>query len=123
MFLPIDCGLDGLTFHLPSLVQPQFAADCDLSGIVKRFLRTGQLPDTVNRPTIDDALDMPDDFGDLMERTRSVQQRFDLLPLAVRNEFNNDPELWLASLETPKEPPLKPTDPLSKPAEPPKPAE
>ena len=67
MKVVIDCGLDGLTFTKPSLTKPQFADECDLSLIVRRFLRTGQLPDSVSRPQIEDATDMPSDFFGALE--------------------------------------------------------
>lgn len=92
----MDCGLDGLTFTQPSLCKPQFAAECDLGGIVKRFIRTGELPQMRQRPTIQDALNIPDDFFEAMRPATEVRQAFDQLPLDVRNKFNNDPELWFA---------------------------
>lgn len=92
----MDCGIDGLTFTQPSLCKPQFAAECDLGSIVKRFIRTGELPQFRQRPTIEDATDVPDDFFEAMRPATEVRQMFDQLPLEVRNKFNNDPELWFA---------------------------
>lgn len=92
----MDCGLDGLTFTQPSLCKPQFAAECDLGGIVKRFIRTGELPQFRQRPTIEDASAIPDDFFAAMQPATEVRQMFDQLPLEVRNKFNNDPEAWFA---------------------------
>ena len=114
MKVVIDCGLDGLTFTKPSLTKPQFADDCDLSVIVRRFLRTGQLPDTPSRPQIDDATEMSPDFFEALEPAVKAQQQFDLLPLEVRNRFNNDALLWFE--EAVKAAGDKPAD---KPAEPP----
>lgn len=101
----MDCGIDGLTFKRPSLVKPQFADECDLKGIVKRFLKTGQLPAVNSRPTISSDENLPDSFQALMDATTSVRQQFDVLPLEVRNLYNNDPEAWLNAQETPKETP------------------
>lgn len=89
-----DCGLDGLTFKEPSLCQPQFADECNLSLIIKRFLKTGELPNTVARPTIDSALDAPSDLFEALEPAVRLRQTFDQLPLEERNRFNNDPEAW-----------------------------
>lgn len=92
----MDCGIDGLTFTQPSLCKSQFADECDLGGIVKRFIRTGELPQFKQRPTIEDATNLPDDFFEAMQPATEVRQMFDQLPLEVRNKFNNDPELWFA---------------------------
>lgn len=92
----MDCGLDGLTFTQPSLAKPQFADECNIGNIVKRFIRTGELPQMRQRPTIADATNIPDDFFEAMRPAVEVRQAFDQQPLEVRNKFNNDPELWFA---------------------------
>ena len=119
-----DCGLDGLTFTEPSLTKPQFAKECDLHTIIDRFMRTGQLPASSPRPTIDDATGAPDSFDELMQNVAAARQVFDSLPEEERAKFNNDPEAWLqAQLETSEEKPEeKPAEnPEEKPEE--KPAE
>ena len=93
-----DCGLDGLTFHLPSKVQPQFARDSDIGVIVNRFLKTGQLPSFTEKPTIKDGLSLPEDFQTLMDTTRAVREKFDLLPEDERQKYNNSCDNWLAAL-------------------------
>lgn len=122
MKVVIDCGLDGLTFTKPSLTKPQFADECDLSLIVRRFLRTGQLPETVSRPQIKDATDMPSDFFGALEPAVKAQQQFDALPLEVRNSFNNDALQWFeAAVKAAGDKPAdKPAEsPADKPVEPP----
>lgn len=93
-----DCGLDGLTFRRPSLVRPQFAADSDLSTIVRRFLKDGTLPEMRSAATIEDATNLPQDFQTLMEQNAEVRQRFEMLPSDVRQKFNNSVDNWLASM-------------------------
>lgn len=90
----MDCGLKGLSFNDPSLTKLQFAADCDLSNIVKRFIKTGELPNQVSRPTIGDASELPSDFFAALSPAVQAAQAFEQLPLEVRNEFNNDPVAW-----------------------------
>lgn len=99
----MDCGINGLTFEDPSLTQTQFAEDCDLSNIVRRFMKTGQLPATVSRQTFDSDADLPEDLQTLLNNNLVVQQRFDALPLEERNKYNNDPVTWLESLEVANE--------------------
>ena len=93
-----DCGLDGLTFHLPSKVQPQFARDSDIGIVVQRFLKSGQLPAMIDKPTIEDANTLPGDFSELMEQNIAVRQRFEMLPAEDREKFNNSCDNWLAYL-------------------------
>lgn len=122
----MDCGLDGITFKEPSLCRPERAAECDISNIVNRFMRTGELPQMVQRPTIDTTDGLPSSYEEMMQTTTAVRQRFDALPLEERNKYNNDPLAWIESLgkdadppATPAEPPATPTEPPATPAEPP----
>lgn len=94
-----DCGLAGLTFTQPSLVKPQFAADCDLHNIIDRFMRTGQLPPSHARSSIADATTLPDNFQDVMDSAVKVRQQFDMLPVDEREKFGNDPDAWLAAVQ------------------------
>lgn len=92
-----DCGIDGLTFKKPSLCKPQFAADCDLHTIVDRFMRTGQLPQSSQRQSLEGDFTQVDDFQTIQDRCVSLRQQFDTLPLEVRNKFNNDPVAWFSA--------------------------
>lgn len=93
-----DCGLDGLTFNDPSLCKPHFAAECDLALIVKRFLKTGQLPQFAERPTIESDEGYPTDLFELQQTLIDARAKFDSLPLEVRNRFNNDPSAFFESV-------------------------
>lgn len=93
-----DCGLTGITFKQPSLVRPQFAADSDLSTIVRRFLKDGTLPDSRPASPITDAIGLPQSFQELMDQNRSIVEQFDMLPLEERQKYNNSCENWLVSL-------------------------
>lgn len=93
-----DCGLQGLTFEDPSLCKPQFASECDLALIVKRFLKTGQLPQFAERPTIESDDGYPNDLFELQQTLIDARSKFDSLPLEVRNRFNNDPSAFFESV-------------------------
>lgn len=98
----MDCGLEGITFTQVTLTKPQFASECDISNIINKFMRTGQLPVMNERPTIQSTEGLPDNFQDLMDSMVKVRQQFDTLPLEERNKFNNNPELWLEALANEK---------------------
>lgn len=122
-----DCGLTGITFNQPSLVRPQFAADSDLSTIVRRFLKDGTLPDSRPASPITDVTGLPQSFQELMDQNRSIVEQFDMLPLEERQKYNNSCENWLIALaerseKKPVEDPPEPQDP-SEPQDPPKPGE
>lgn len=105
----MDCGIDGITFNEPSLCRPERAAECDISNIVTRFMRTGELPQMVSRPTIDATDGLPSSYEEMMQTTTVVRQRFDALPLEERNKYNNDPLAWVESL-TDADTPATPSD-------------
>lgn len=95
----MDCGIDGLTFTQPSLTRPQFAPECDLRTIIERFMRTGEIRQPAERPTIDGVEGLPSTFEEMMQNVALARQRFEMLPLEERNKYNNDPEAWLQALQ------------------------
>ena len=95
----MDCGMTGKTFKSPSFAKPQFAQDCDLKNIVNRFLKTGQAPNFVSKPTISSTDNMPATFEEANQIATETKQAFDQLSLEERNKYNNDPVAWLLAME------------------------
>lgn len=87
-----DSGLTGLTFKRPSLVKIQFADECDLSLIVKRFVRTGELPNLVVKSPlkIADTTMLPEDFQALQEQQVAAVRLFESEPLELQELFHHD---------------------------------
>lgn len=107
----MDCGLTGLTFNDPSLCKPQFARECDLHYIIDSFMKTGRLPAScsVHTPSYQDAIDVPDDWQELQDRTIHIKQDFEQLPIDERLKFANDPLAWFtATHEQAKAPEAEP---------------
>lgn len=94
----MDCGLTGLTCNDPSLTEARFRDECDLSVIIKRFLKTGELPQMRDKSVIQSDEGMPTDYFEMMSRVAEARSRFDALPLETRNRFNNDPEAFYTAL-------------------------
>lgn len=94
----MDCGLTGLTCNDPSLTEARFRDECDLSVIIKRFLKTGELPQMRDKSVIQSDEGMPSDYFEMMSRVAEARSRFDALPLETRNRFNNDPEAFYTAL-------------------------
>lgn len=90
-----DCGLEGLTFNMPSRVKSQFADECNLSLIIQRFLKTGQLPNIVQRQTLESDAGVSPDLFENLDLARRMTEQFEALPLEERNRYNNDPLNWL----------------------------
>ncbi|QXP08444.1 MAG: internal scaffolding protein [Arizlama microvirus] len=81
-----------------SVVQQQFAAECDINEIVRRFGLTGELPSNVRMPVSGDFQDI-EDFQSAMLRVREAQEAFMQLPGEVRARFAHDPQRLMAFLE------------------------
>jgi len=84
-----------------SVVQQQFAEECDINTIVKRFGITGELPNGVAMPLSGDFTGVAD-FQSAMQMVRQAQESFMELPAAVRERFANDPARVIAFLENPE---------------------
>lgn len=84
-----------------SVVQQQFAEECDINTIVKRFGLTGELPNGVGMPVSGDFTGVSD-FHTAMTLVRQAQEGFMQLSADVRERFANDPARVLAFLENPE---------------------
>ncbi|WNK13724.1 MAG: internal scaffolding protein [Microvirus sp.] len=75
----------------PSLTQQQFLDDCDINFMVSRLASTG-LIDQVNDKQYLDLTDLSvNDYHSALNTINSANDKFDLLPSSIRNEFSNDP--------------------------------
>lgn len=83
-----------------SVVQQQFADECDINTIVRRFGLTGELPNGVSMPLSGDFTSATD-FQSSMNLIRQAQESFLELPATVRERFNNDPARVINFLEDP----------------------
>lgn len=80
------------------------ADDADINVIVKRFGLTGQLP--VVRPKIPLEADFRDagdfDLGSALRFVRQADAAFMAYPAEIRAKFDNDPSLFVAFVENPR---------------------
>ena len=81
--------------------QQQFAQECDINEIVRRFGITGELPFDQRMPVSGDFTGVTD-FQSAMEAVTRAQAAFNDLPANVRARFRNDPAEMLAFLEVPE---------------------
>lgn len=81
-----------------SMTQQQFAEECDINTIVRRFGLTGELPSDVRMPQSGDFTSVGD-FHSAMNLVREAEEQFMLLPAELRLRFGNDPGQLLAFLD------------------------
>lgn len=75
--------------------------DCDINLLMKRFERTGQLPDMIQKnPAYGDYSAVPD-YQEALDIVRHADEQFINLDAHVRNRFDNDPAKFLAFANDP----------------------
>lgn len=78
-----------------SMTKQDFAEECDINVLMSRYLKSGSIPQYVDRqPFYVDALDMPT-FMEAQNILISARESFMSLPADVRREFDNDPALFV----------------------------
>ncbi len=82
-------------FLLPSRTQQSFAEETDINRIMAKYQKTGML-DHINEHGAHYG-DQPaaEDFHAAMSMVASTNSLFEELPSSVRDEFDNDPSLFL----------------------------
>lgn len=80
---------EGLKCEDPSLAVQSAKDDCDINNIVKKYLRTGELPE-MRQAVYADVSELGD-LRDATERVLAAEEAFMQLPAEVRRYFDNDP--------------------------------
>lgn len=76
--------------------------ECDINMIMKKFEKTGQLPEMIkNNPQYGDFTDAPD-YQTALHTVMHAQEQFANLSAKVRNRFNNDPAEFLEFATNPE---------------------
>ena len=81
-----------------SLTKQSFKDSCDVNLIMKRFVKTGQLPQNDSKPFYGDFCSVGD-YHTAMCRIIDSNAAFDRLDAKIRARFENDPAQLLAFLE------------------------
>lgn len=80
----------------PSLCRTEFADECDINKIMKRFEATGVIPAPGREPIYWDSENIPNNLQDAMAGMMYANELFMQLPAAVRKEFDNDAVQFVA---------------------------
>lgn len=87
-------GVDARLFFgdEPSLTRQEFAEECDINSIMKRYEGhdIGSIMRRDVTPTYIDFSDVPDNLMDYLEMQKNAENAFMTLPAAVRREFDNN---------------------------------
>ncbi|QXP08458.1 MAG: internal scaffolding protein [Arizlama microvirus] len=70
--------------------------DCDINTIFKRYERTGQLPDMIQKNGSYGDFSAVPDYQEACNIVNHAKIQFESLDVAVRNRFDNDPAKFLA---------------------------
>jgi phage internal scaffolding protein len=87
-----------LIFRGESKVRPEFKDEMDLNNILKKY-QSRDIPEALKRQGVFADYSSFKDLGQHLENIQSVQERFDLLPSATREKFQNDPVQMLDFLQ------------------------
>lgn len=79
----------------------QFAEECDINTIVRRFNLTGQLPSDVRAPQYAD-FEEAIDYHTAMNAIIEANDSFEQMTAEVRSKFNNDPAIFVDFCNDPK---------------------
>lgn len=84
----------GLLCEDESLAVQSEKEDADINTIVKRFGLTGELPQGMRAPALEDFVDIFD-FQSAQNAVVAAREAFMELPAEVRSRFENDPQKFL----------------------------
>lgn len=85
----------------PSMTKQAPAQEVDINYIVKRYLKTGQMPPSEGEPQFGYVPSM--DLLDAFTLVQQAAESFDSLPSAVRQQFSNSPLELLQAVEDPSQ--------------------
>lgn len=93
-----EAARTALTCLDPSLAQQNGKDEADINTIVSRFLKTGVLPQVPMPPSYQD-FDEVFDFQTALNLINAGKHSFMGMPAEVRDAFNNNPELFVNTVD------------------------
>lgn len=85
-----------------TMTQQQFADECDINNIVKRYERTGEIVHRNQKTGIYADFTEITNYHDMMDKVLYAQDAFMTLPAKIRTKFRNDPGELLSFLQDSK---------------------
>lgn len=84
-----------------SLTKQCFREECDINNILRKFNKTGQLPEMIKRNPIYGDFSEPVDYQEALNIVLHADEQFRNLPARVRERFGNDPKRFLEFVSDP----------------------
>lgn len=84
-----------------SETKASFQDESDINYIMRRFEKTGQLPEMIRENPIYGDFSNPVDYQEALNLINLAHEQFDALGAKVRDRFQNDPEKFLAFCSDP----------------------
>lgn len=81
--------------NLPSKTKQSFKDECDINQIMKKFEKTGILPDLIKTNPVYGDFSDPKTYQESLNLVHHAQEQFSNLSSKVRERFNNDPQKFL----------------------------
>lgn len=86
----------GLSFEgQDSLTKQAFADECDINNILKRFEKTGVLPDMIKSDPVYGDFSDAGSYQEALNIVMHAEEQFAALSANVRERFGNDPQRFL----------------------------
>lgn len=93
----------GMSNFGPSRTKQEFKEDADINNIIKKYKRTGLLPQAVQTQMIEgDFTDTAETYQEALNIVTGANSLFMGLPAELRAKFKNDPQNFLEFCENPK---------------------
>nr|QJB20028.1 MAG: internal scaffolding protein [Microvirus sp.] len=86
----------------PTRTQQQFAEECDINYIMKKYETTGEFSTHFKQGGRYADFSNITDFQDMLHTVQYAQDAFMTLPAEIRSRFRNDPQQILTFLQDPK---------------------
>lgn len=83
----------------PTMTQQQFADECDINNIMRRYQTTGEFTHVTGKSGSYADFSEIKDYHHMVETVRYAQEAFQVLPAAIRARFKNDPGSLLEFLQ------------------------
>lgn len=92
----------GLMFADKGRTKQQFKADTDVNNILKKYMKTGLLPDASRLPAKFGDFSSAPSYLDAMNLINEAHEQFASLNSSLRGRFQNDPSQFLEFCNDPK---------------------
>lgn len=86
----------------PSMTQQQFADECDINHIMKRYEKTGEIVHRNSKQGVYADFSEIKNYHEMMDQVLYAQEAFLTLPAKIRARFRNDPGQLLSFLDDSK---------------------